>query len=204
MLSALNTQPWTRLSPRKHRGYRPVVRRRPRARTHYNYFRDYDPQTGRYIESDPIGLYGGSYSTYSYAGDSPVIFYDPTGLRCTYSQSSGSLTCVNDSTGQLYVNCTGYSGIGSGLDNPAAQPIMDVGPLPQGLYIVGYPTHRKGPLTLPLIPLSITQMYGRNGMLIHGDAVHPKAPHAASNGCIVTNKDCRAKIPPLELLEVTP
>src|SRR3546814_9028105 len=25
-------------------------------RLHYNYFRDYEPQTGRYIESDPIGL----------------------------------------------------------------------------------------------------------------------------------------------------
>ena len=24
---------------------------------HYNYFRDYDPQTGRYVESDPIGLH---------------------------------------------------------------------------------------------------------------------------------------------------
>jgi len=26
---------------------------------HYNYFRDYDPRTGRYIESDPIGLAAG-------------------------------------------------------------------------------------------------------------------------------------------------
>ena len=25
---------------------------------HYNYFRDYDPRLGRYIESDPIGLGG--------------------------------------------------------------------------------------------------------------------------------------------------
>jgi RHS repeat-associated protein len=27
---------------------------------HYNYFRDYDPTTGRYIESDPIGSRAGS------------------------------------------------------------------------------------------------------------------------------------------------
>lgn len=25
---------------------------------HYNYFRDYNPQTGRYVQSDPIGLEG--------------------------------------------------------------------------------------------------------------------------------------------------
>ncbi len=25
---------------------------------HYNYFRDYDPKTGRYIEPDPVGIRG--------------------------------------------------------------------------------------------------------------------------------------------------
>jgi RHS repeat-associated protein len=47
----------------------------------YNYFRDYDPATGRYVESDPIGLAGGSYSTYGYVGGNPLAHKDPSG-RC--------------------------------------------------------------------------------------------------------------------------
>ena len=47
---------------------------------HYNYFRDYDPQVGRYTESDPIGLRGG-LSTYGYVGANPMGFRDPFGLQ---------------------------------------------------------------------------------------------------------------------------
>lgn len=44
----------------------------------YNYFRDYEPQIGRYVQSDPLGLFGG-VNTYSYALASPVLNFDPTG-----------------------------------------------------------------------------------------------------------------------------
>ena len=46
---------------------------------HYNYFRDYDPRIGRYVESDPIGLDGG-INTYTYTNNNPIKYSDSRGL----------------------------------------------------------------------------------------------------------------------------
>lgn len=46
---------------------------------HYNWHRYYDPETGRYVTRDPVGLKGG-VNAYSYGDASPVMVSDPRGL----------------------------------------------------------------------------------------------------------------------------
>ncbi|MEO8007403.1 MAG: RHS repeat-associated core domain-containing protein, partial [Betaproteobacteria bacterium] len=55
----------------------------------YNYFRDYSPDIGRYIQSDPIGLYGGT-NTFGYVGGAPLSRIDPLGLASGGGNSSST------------------------------------------------------------------------------------------------------------------
>ncbi|GHE24616.1 hypothetical protein GCM10007167_00010 [Vulcaniibacterium thermophilum] len=45
----------------------------------YNYFRDYEPTTGRYVQSDPIGQIGG-LATFAYSLSNPLVLFDRNGL----------------------------------------------------------------------------------------------------------------------------
>lgn len=51
----------------------------PETGLHQNYYRDYDPRTGRYTTADPMGVEGG-LNPYAYAGSNPLSNLDPLGL----------------------------------------------------------------------------------------------------------------------------
>lgn len=93
---------------------------------------------------------------------------------------------------------TGYSGQGSGLNNPAAQNQPNVGPIPQGNWHIGNQqnnvtgTGHKLPDSMRLDPLKGTNTHGRDGFIIHGD--NSAHNHTASNGCIILDRPIRNQI----------
>ncbi|MES9971367.1 MAG: DUF2235 domain-containing protein, partial [Candidatus Thiodiazotropha sp.] len=62
---------------------------------HYNYYRYYDPETGRYLSSDPLDLNAGM-NTYAYAANDPLRNIDPTGLLLFAFDGTGNTNNRND------------------------------------------------------------------------------------------------------------
>jgi hypothetical protein len=107
----------------------------------------------------------------------------------TYQQSTGIL---RDKTGQQV--CIGYAGREKCKNNPFAQSVKGMGPLPRGIYEILGPvnTERHGPFVLWLVPMPENEMFGRSSFGIHGDS--KEHPGQASEGCIVIDRVHREQI----------
>jgi RHS repeat-associated protein len=156
---------------------------------HYNYMRSFDPITARYMESDPIGLWGG-LSTYAYVGSDPLTFADPLGLaKCTYSITKHKMSCSSNG-GDRTVDI-GPDGVWSGIrectNNLQCVTYGDAGPVPPGEYKMnrddrernrGKKFWRLEPV--PKIPGWKCGIFARCGFMFHLGSV--------SKGCITVDK----------------
>jgi RHS repeat-associated protein len=114
-----------------------------------------------------------------------------------YDQKTGQMTHVLPD-GKRVVVGTGYSGQGTGLNNPSEQYTPNSGPIPQGTYTIESQRDNvtgaghKLPGSMRLDPTSDTDTHGRAGFLIHGD--NQRGDHSASNGCIILPRPARNDI----------
>lgn len=88
--------------------------------THYNYFRDYDPVVGSYIQSDPIGL-GGGLNTYAYVDNNPLQWIDPLGLQKDSITASIESAIIRGDTKSI------QNLVQSGILNPAQETAARAG-----------------------------------------------------------------------------
>ncbi len=75
----------------------------------YNYFRDYDASLGRYVESDPIGLKGGS-NTFAYVKAAPLTRHDRRGLFIALSCSAGQRRQIDEAEQAILKKLEGSCG----------------------------------------------------------------------------------------------
>lgn len=163
--------------------------------TELSYFgaRYLDQMLGLWVSVDAKRQFN---SPYLYAGNgvNPVNGVDEDGdsLFLSYYQKTGRMVGFDDQKNKIVIDKIGYSGNGSGKNNPKMQSVKNTGPIPRGKWNVGdsYASKKTGPATIILEPREGTETFGRDDFRIHGD----NKTHDASEGCIIMPPDARKTI----------
>lgn len=69
--------------------------------------RDYNPETGRWMQKDPILFAGGDTNLYGYVLNDPVNFIDPMGLEIPGPRNPPSFPEGTEDFIDKYIRCTG-------------------------------------------------------------------------------------------------
>ena len=158
---------------------------------YYNWHRFYNPETGRYLTSDPIGLVGG-LNTYNYVGQDPYSGVDPSGLlvKATLNRKLGILV-IEDLDSKKFVSVKAFTG---GFAQDGIITEVGVGkkrPMPLGTYFI---TENPNPKNHPnwygllfkdkkiddFIQSNDPAINGRSGFRLHGGTL--------SHGCVTVDE----------------